>query len=95
MLARSEFETASRTLVGRDGWEWKDEHPYGYLQRTKEYAGVARSQDNSLDDMVGEEEDAATASVPSSPTISQQYIVYSATFQVPAFYFTLHDTSWL
>ena len=25
--------------------------------------------------------------------IAQQYVVYSATFQVPTFYFTVHDSS--
>lgn len=41
------------------------------------------------------DEDAAVLFTPSTSEelISQQYVVFSATFQVPAFYFTLHDTS--
>ena len=36
--------------------------------------------------------DAATASVDTEPLICQQYVVYSASFQVPSFYFTMHST---
>lgn len=36
--------------------------------------------------------DAATASVDTEPLICQQYVVYSASFQVPTFYFTMHSS---
>jgi hypothetical protein len=41
------------------------------------------------------DDDAAVLSVSSAADelISQQYVAFSATFQVPAFYFTLHDSS--
>jgi ubiquitin-like-conjugating enzyme ATG10 len=41
-----------------------------------------------------EEEDVATvqASVPPPLTV-HEYIIYSASFNVPAFYFTVHDSS--
>lgn len=41
------------------------------------------------------DEDVAVLFAPSTSEelISQQYVVFSATFQVPAFYFSLHDTS--
>lgn len=39
-----------------------------------------------------EEEDLATAAVSSSILTCVQHIVYSVTFQVPVFYFTIHDS---
>ncbi|KAI0663020.1 hypothetical protein C8Q70DRAFT_485789 [Cubamyces menziesii] len=38
-------------------------------------------------------DDEATASLPPEHFTCQQYVVYSPTFQVPTFYFTLHDPS--
>ncbi|KAF7355214.1 hypothetical protein MSAN_01437200 [Mycena sanguinolenta] len=60
---------------------------YGYMTRSCEHtrrtAPVADASDNDGDD--------ATAPAPAETLTCKQYIVYSATFQVPAFYFTLHD----
>ena len=47
--------------------------------------------------MVVEEEDDALATTQNQNSLLdvRQYIVYSATFQVPTFYFTMHTTSML
>jgi ubiquitin-like-conjugating enzyme ATG10 len=47
----------------------------------------------SFDDIAEEDKDDATLlQSHSTSLISTQYVVYSATFQVPAFYFTIHDS---
>lgn len=46
-----------------------------------------------FDDIAEEDNDAATLIHSHSTSLtSTQYVVYSATFQVPAFYFTIHDS---
>jgi ubiquitin-like-conjugating enzyme ATG10 len=47
----------------------------------------------SFDDVAEEDKDDATLLQSHSTSLtSTQYVVYSATFQVPAFYFTIHDS---
>lgn len=45
------------------------------------------------DEALNDEATADTSSPPPESLTCRQYIVYSATFQVPAFYFTIHDSS--
>ncbi|KAJ6516011.1 hypothetical protein C8R45DRAFT_809589 [Mycena sanguinolenta] len=52
-------------------------------QHTRRAVDLADATDNDGDD--------ATAATPAETLTCKQYIVYSATFQVPALYFTLHD----
>ncbi|RDX53108.1 hypothetical protein OH76DRAFT_1494773 [Lentinus brumalis] len=82
------------------GWIWT-EHPYvlnlGYLSRTRHLSGTPhpRTDVGEADDFNHpsvEEDDAVWHSTEESLTCNQ-YVVYSATFGVPAFYFTLHDRS--
>jgi len=46
---------------------------------------------DDVEDVVDEEDNAAL-SVTRESLVVQQYVVYSATFQVPAFYLTVHDS---
>ncbi|GLB33727.1 putative autophagocytosis associated protein, active-site domain [Lyophyllum shimeji] len=82
------------------GWAW-NEHPsvpnLGFLSRTVLHFRRSRSSstdvlptDVGTEESLNEEDDAGTASAPET-LVSRQYVVYSATFQVPAFYFTVHD----
>lgn len=83
-------------------WTWVEKYPYNYLTRTKQYFLSSRPTsfaDSGLgddDDLVTEDDqDVATApvTVETGDVISQQFVVLSASFQVPAFYFTAHNTS--
>ncbi|KDQ14612.1 hypothetical protein BOTBODRAFT_32364 [Botryobasidium botryosum FD-172 SS1] len=90
------------------GWTWAD-HPmapgYGHLHRTafvKERVDPTHPADSdsllSTDDewIVDMDDDpsAAPDTQSNTPVLTvQQYIVYSPTFQVPALYFTIHDSS--
>jgi hypothetical protein len=49
------------------------------------------TQDSDFEGHNLEDEDLATAPVAACALNFVQFVVYSATFQVPAFYFTLHD----
>ncbi|KAF8915952.1 hypothetical protein CPB85DRAFT_1292554 [Mucidula mucida] len=83
------------------GWVWH-EHPavtgLGYMSRKTIHTRTRSPYLDSLDtgDLGLEYEDDATAT---SPTRScdivtcHQYVVHSASFQVPAFYFTMHDAN--
>ncbi|KAG8824373.1 hypothetical protein FRC19_001939 [Serendipita sp. 401] len=87
------------------GWTWTP-HPlwpaFGYLSRTAPVSFVARSMD-ATSEVISEQEDDLEDVLPSSvsmplfdskPTLSAtQYIVYSPSFQVPAFYFLVSDAS--
>lgn len=39
------------------------------------------------------EDDSTQSTTPSTALIGRQYVVFSSTFQVPAFYFTIHHSS--
>lgn len=77
---------------------------FGYMSRTvtlsagrHETAGAVDGEANmhlNSANAVVEIDDGATMShAPLTPIVSNQYVVYSATYQVPAFYFTIHDSS--
>ncbi|KAI0637781.1 hypothetical protein C8Q77DRAFT_1205909 [Trametes polyzona] len=79
------------------GWTWC-EHPYvsglGYLSRVVLLSSVQADGDSDEHeaDIDGDEDDATAASDGELLTC-KQYVVYSPTYEVPAFYFTLHDRS--
>ncbi|KAM5532432.1 hypothetical protein V8D89_013926 [Ganoderma adspersum] len=82
------------------GWVW-NEHPYitnlGYLSRTvrlppKAPHSVATDEEDTLLELVAEDDD-ATLDTSAEPLTCKQYIVLSATFEVPTLYFTLHGAS--
>jgi len=104
-VACKEFIAADRpdspAAEASKGWSW-NEHPsvpsLGFLARTVLH--FRKLQSNCTDllptdvdtaESLTEEDDAATAVAPET-LVSSQYVVYSASFQVPAFYFTVHDS---
>ena len=101
MLSRSQFQAASGAFARRhQQWRCVEGcHPgYGYLTRTTSHRFTGPKfhfDDESvsgIDDI--EAEDSATATSKISTTLTvQEYIVYSASFNVPAFYFTAHTAS--
>lgn len=63
---------------------------FGYMSRTT--VQIKRTtQQQTLEDEEADL-DEATAPMDTEPVICQQYVVYSATFQVPTFYFTMHGS---
>ena len=60
------------------------------LPRTKVRLDAVQEPDLGGDEP--EDDDLATAQVTACTLNFVQFVVYSATFQVPAFYFTLHDS---
>ncbi|KAK0486901.1 acetyl-CoA acetyltransferase [Armillaria luteobubalina] len=85
------------------GWSW-NEHTsisgLGYLsRRTIHIHRLTSGKDNEdlyTNELCNEEyeepqDESVAAPSLNTTLICQQYIVYSATFQVPAFYFTIHD----
>ncbi|RPD74451.1 hypothetical protein L226DRAFT_535329 [Lentinus tigrinus ALCF2SS1-7] len=82
------------------GWIWT-EHPYvpnlGYLSRTVHFPRTSNQRIDAVEDVdtsqPSVENDDAVCHVPGESLTCNQYVVYSATFGVPAFYFTLHDNS--
>ncbi|KAI0649992.1 hypothetical protein C8Q79DRAFT_997943 [Trametes meyenii] len=88
----------SKVKAYPSGWSWH-EHSYvsglGYLART---VCLPRGHEPAADDAIefvdlGVLEDDPTAAPLEELLICKQYIVYSSTFQVPAFYFTIHESS--
>jgi ubiquitin-like-conjugating enzyme ATG10 len=74
---------------------------FGYMSRSvihtwrfQPLATETLPPDSDLDDAY-HEDDATALTIPVNheSLIAQQWIVYSATFQVPAFYFTMHNSS--
>ncbi len=55
--------------------------------QTKRATQALEDEETVEDDL-----DEATAPTGTEPVICQQYVVYSATFQVPTFYFTMHSS---
>lgn len=101
MLSRSQFQAASGAFARRHQ-QWRcveGRRPgYGYLTRTTSHHcnGPKIHFDDEyisgIDDI--EAEDIATANTEISTTLTvQEYIVYSASFNVPAFYFIAHTAS--
>ncbi|KAJ7904436.1 hypothetical protein B0H14DRAFT_2662861 [Mycena olivaceomarginata] len=92
-MLRSQFSTAADAYIKshpHKGWTWQN-HPsgYGYMARSCQHTRRVAEADSDADT----DSDDATATTPQETLTCKQYIVYSATFQVPAFYFTLHDAA--
>ncbi|EJD01335.1 uncharacterized protein FOMMEDRAFT_169476 [Fomitiporia mediterranea MF3/22] len=91
--------TSNDNIFG--GWSW-NEHAYlprlGYLSRKKRahtFVNVTNDAEDDFDVVAERDGDTATASIPPEDSLLEvwQYTVYSATFQVPALYFSMHTTS--
>ena len=77
--------------------------PSGFMARqtTHFWRSTASAVDympvtDDIEEQLSEDDDIATMAGnldTQENLIAQQYVVYSATFQVPAFYFTVHDSS--
>ncbi|KAF8351531.1 hypothetical protein F5887DRAFT_937984 [Amanita rubescens] len=94
MLSRPQFDAACKAYIEehQQAWSW-NEHPtypnFGYMSRTTVQTKRTAEQD---EETVVDDLDEATAPTDTEPVICQQYVVYSATFQVPTFYFTMHSS---
>jgi len=87
------------------GWEWCTDPIYkklGYLQRrTVAYECATTCEDDPVVDPAFNDVEIEAAPDPSEAQVllvkgvfaMQQYVVWSATFRVPAFYFTMHDAA--
>lgn len=103
MFTRSTFEQTCKSFAHRHPhWLWVDgpREGYGYLTRSKSYTGSRKSVSDPLivDSLIPETdvielEDPVTASRRCEEVHVQQFIVFSASFSIPAFYFTVHDSS--
>ncbi|KAJ7129766.1 hypothetical protein C8R44DRAFT_777610 [Mycena epipterygia] len=92
-MLRSDFCAAADAFIDahpETRWTWH-EHPtvpgMGYMARSALHTRRTAAEEDISDG------DEAIAPAPAETLTCLQYIVYSATFQVPAFYFTLHDAS--
>ncbi|KAJ3811929.1 acetyl-CoA acetyltransferase [Lentinula aff. lateritia] len=102
MLTRPQFDRACKLLVQQyenfapsrsknamRGWSWNEHSSVsglGYLSRTSNY--LSRDIRLSMDI-----DEAAATCIDSDTLTSQQYVVYSATFQVPCFYFAMYHSN--
>ncbi|KAJ3971269.1 hypothetical protein EV361DRAFT_912055 [Lentinula raphanica] len=80
------------------GWLW-NEHPsvsgLGYLSRSSNHVSRGKELPEAIDlndDYIEDDEAAAPICITSEVLVSQQYVVYSATFQVPCFYFNIYHS---
>ncbi|KAK2466154.1 hypothetical protein APHAL10511_001796 [Amanita phalloides] len=95
MLSRSEFNAACKAYIAKrqHAWTW-NEHPtwpnFGYMSRSTVHTkrGPQLAQYDEDEQVLDE----ATASTDMEAIICEQYVVYSATFQVPTFYFTMNSS---
>ena len=103
MLSRDRFELGCHTFARRHSqWSWipGDRPGYGFLTRTRHlqwkspFNPYSHVDSIDLEEVEVEEEDIATAQASELPPLTiHEYIVYSASFNVPAFYFTMQDSS--
>ncbi|KAJ3922813.1 hypothetical protein F5877DRAFT_32924 [Lentinula edodes] len=98
LVQKCENFTPSRSNNAMRGWSW-NEHPsvsgLGYLCRTSNYLSrdIRLSMDVNSDEIYAEIDEAAATCIDSETLTSQQYVVYSATFQVPCFYFAMYHSN--
>ncbi|KAF9247225.1 hypothetical protein BU15DRAFT_38575 [Melanogaster broomeanus] len=87
-----------------NGWAWKEHSHltgFGYMERTTRLSRQSMSpssdplpvNDDGGDSTVEPTDDAAALPLPADTLTCHQYVVFSATFQVPTFYFSVHDLS--
>ena len=91
MMSRSLFEAACKAYVQhRHDWVWV-EHTlpgFGYMHRT-----VPLQKPLVISDPLESADDPAAALPPPNHLTCHQSIVFSPTFQVPTFYFSVYDSS--
>jgi hypothetical protein len=104
-LSREEFDYAclsfyeqrrrrdkeDKLLAIQSGWKW---HPhslkgYGYLTRKRTLTRSSDAPDSDNDEP--EDEATLTPSGPIAALVMKEFVVYSATYRVPAYCFTIHD----
>jgi ubiquitin-like-conjugating enzyme ATG10 len=103
MLSRDQFELGCHTFASRHPqWSWVpgDRPGYGFLTRTRHlrwklpFDPYSHVDSVDLEEVEVEEEDIATVQASELPSLTgHDYIVYSASFNVPAFYFTMQNSS--
>ena len=102
MFTRDQFEDACEAFARRHPqWSWVSGHRpgYGFLTRTTIHTCKAPLDleadafDLEEEVEVFEEDSAIADPSPLSTLNVKEYIAYSASFNVPAFYFTMHDRS--
>ncbi|KAF7331970.1 hypothetical protein MKEN_00077300 [Mycena kentingensis (nom. inval.)] len=87
MMTPETFKSSSISFAQESEWQWTESsHSPGFLQRAVSHTRRVPVTDN-------DDSDPATASTPAETLTSNQYIVFSPTFRVPTFYFTLRDAS--
>jgi len=104
MLSRDQFQLGCHTFASRHPqWSWipGDRPGCGFLTRTRylwwkspfdPYSHVNSTDLEGVEEE--EEEDIATAQASELPSLTvHEYIVFSASFSVPAFYFTMQYSS--
>ncbi|CAA7259688.1 unnamed protein product [Cyclocybe aegerita] len=95
MLSRKQFESAAQAFARRHPhWAWVPGHRpgYGYLSRTTSHFRKASPEVEDLaSDVLDVENDPATAHSARPALNVQEHILYSASFNVPAFYFNIHE----
>lgn len=92
-LSRPLFEAACKAFVRhRHGWVWIEHAAspgFGYMHRTTPLQ--KRSATSDLPELVDGD---PAAAIPSPDHLTcHQSVVYSPTFQVPTFYFSVNDSS--
>ena len=103
MLSRDQFELACHIFASRHShWSWiSGGRPgYGFLTRTRyhrwkiPFDSFSHFDSINLEEVEVEEDDMATVQLSESPSLTvHECIVYSASFNVPAFYFTMQNSS--
>ncbi|KAH7887817.1 hypothetical protein F5I97DRAFT_1804916 [Phlebopus sp. FC_14] len=99
-LTRSQFDQACKEFIRRDrntGWSWKEHSHlpgFGYMERAT-LLSRPLARDTCIDCGMALDPPDATSALPCSvdPLTCQQYVVLSATFRVPTFYFAVYDSS--
>jgi ubiquitin-like-conjugating enzyme ATG10 len=106
-LSRSQFEQAclyfceSRRVRNekldavQGGWKWNPHQftGYGYLSRRRKIFSSDPKETSDLQSIESDEDEAtANRAPPCSILEVKEFVVYSATYQVPAFCFILHDS---
>ncbi|KAI9510471.1 hypothetical protein F5148DRAFT_976722 [Russula earlei] len=100
LVAKHAHSASSSLNTVLKGWSWT-EHPtvpgLGYLSRTSLIQGLARISDSDLlEDGIPEPEEVVEDPALAHDTSAEyltcgQSVTFSPTFQVPVFYFTVHD----
>ncbi|KAG8995502.1 hypothetical protein FRB94_009122 [Tulasnella sp. JGI-2019a] len=81
------------------GWVWREHSAYNHLGYLERLITLADEPSNDATDAISEDEVTETLDISEAPSsltvhrlIMQQYVVWSSSFQVPVFYFTMHDS---